>query len=96
MTNSLTRFRSADGRRRELRVETFGGGTWISNFSLMTGLSSLDFGWRAPYLTTAMEGKIHESLATELSPLRLPHCSADAHGSWICKRGTVSRIDRLR
>jgi phosphoglycerol transferase MdoB-like AlkP superfamily enzyme len=61
------RFRSADGRRRELRVETFGGGTWISNFSLMTGLSSLDFGWRAPYLTTAMEGKIHESLATELS-----------------------------
>ena len=61
------RFKSADGKRRALRVETFGGGTWISNFSLMTGLSSLDFGWRAPYLTTAMEGKIHQSLATELS-----------------------------
>ena len=61
------RFRSADGKRRELRVETFGGGTWISNFSLMTGLSSLDFGWRAPYLTTAMEGRVHESLATELA-----------------------------
>lgn len=61
------RFRSADGKRRELRVETFGGGTWISNFSLMTGLSSLDFGWRAPYLTTAMEGKVHQSLATELA-----------------------------
>lgn len=60
-------FKSADGKRRALRVETFGGGTWISNFSLMTGLSSLDFGWRAPYLTTAMEGKIHQSLATELS-----------------------------
>ena len=61
------RFKSADGKRRALRVETFGGGTWITNFSLMTGLSSLDFGWRAPYLTTAMEGKIHQSLATELS-----------------------------
>ncbi|AKI01902.1 Sulfatase [Hoeflea sp. IMCC20628] len=60
-------FKSADGKHRALRVETFGGGTWISNFSLMTGLSSLDFGWRAPYLTTAMEGKIHQSLATELS-----------------------------
>lgn len=60
-------FRSADGKRRELRVETFGGGTWISNFSLMTGLSSLDFGWRAPYLTTAMEGRVHQSLATELA-----------------------------
>ncbi|MDF1607870.1 sulfatase-like hydrolase/transferase [Hoeflea sp. YIM 152468] len=60
-------FKSADGKRRELRVETFGGGTWVSNFSLMTGLSSLDFGWRAPYLTTTMEGKVHQSLATELS-----------------------------
>lgn len=60
-------FKSADGKRRALRVETFGGGTWITNFSLMTGLSSLDFGWRAPYLTTAMEGKIQQSLATELS-----------------------------
>lgn len=60
-------FRSADGKRRKLRVETFGGGTWISNFSLMTGLSSLEFGWRAPYLTTALEGKVHQSLATELS-----------------------------
>ncbi|WP_417435579.1 sulfatase-like hydrolase/transferase [Hoeflea sp.] len=61
------RFKSADGKRRELRVETFGGGTWISNFSLMTGLSSLDFGWRAPYLTTTMEGKVQQSLATELA-----------------------------
>ncbi|WP_417408290.1 sulfatase-like hydrolase/transferase [Hoeflea sp.] len=60
-------FESADGKRRKLRVETFAGGTWISNFSLMTGLSSLEFGWRAPYLTTSLEGKVHQSLATELS-----------------------------
>jgi len=60
-------FKSDDGKRRALQVETFGGGTWITNFSLMTGMSSLDFGWRAPYLTTAMEGKIHRSLATELA-----------------------------
>jgi phosphoglycerol transferase MdoB-like AlkP superfamily enzyme len=60
-------FRSADGKRRNLRVETFGGGTWISNFSLMTGLSSLEFGWQAPYLTTVLEGKIRNSLATELA-----------------------------
>ena len=60
-------FKSDDGKRRALQVETFGGGTWITNFSLMTGMSSLDFGWRAPYLTTAMQGKIHRSLATELA-----------------------------
>lgn len=58
---------SADGKRRRLRVETFGGGTWISNFSLMTGLSSLEFGWQAPYLTTILENKVHRSLATELA-----------------------------
>ncbi|MCY0148365.1 sulfatase-like hydrolase/transferase [Hoeflea sp. G2-23] len=59
-------FKSADGNSHGLRVETFGGGTWISNFSFLTGLSSLDFGWQAPYLTTAMEGRINYSLATEL------------------------------
>lgn len=60
-------FKSSDGTRHALRVETFGGGTWISNFSLMTGLSSLDFGWRAPYLTTTMQGKVHQSLASEFA-----------------------------
>jgi len=60
-------FKSSDGSSRALRVETFGGGTWISNFSLMTGLSSLDFGWRAPYLTTTMQGKVHQSLPTEFA-----------------------------
>ncbi|WP_394691925.1 sulfatase-like hydrolase/transferase [Hoeflea sp.] len=59
--------RSGDGKRRGLRVETFGGGTWISNFSLMTGLSSLEFGWQAPYLTTILENRVHRSLATELA-----------------------------
>lgn len=60
-------FKSRNGESHALRVETFGGGTWISNFSLLTGLSSLDFGWQAPYLTTAMQGKVHESLATSLA-----------------------------
>lgn len=60
-------FQSADGKRRSLQVETFGGGTWIANFSLMTGLSSLEFSWQAPYLTAVLEGKVHNSLATELA-----------------------------
>ena len=60
-------FRSQDGQRRKLRVETFGGGTWVTNLSLMTGLSSNDFGWRAPYLTTALENHVHESLPKALA-----------------------------
>lgn len=50
-----------------LFVETFGGGTWISNLSLMTGLSSTDFGWRSPYLTMILEGKVRGALPEVLA-----------------------------
>ncbi len=59
-------FVSQDGKSRTLRVETFGGGTWISNLSLMTGLPSRHFGWRSPYLTVQLEGRIHESIPSLL------------------------------
>lgn len=55
-------FRSDDGKQRELRVETMGGGTWITNFSLMSGLSAADFGWQRPYLTIELEGRIGGAL----------------------------------
>jgi len=51
-------FRSMDGRMRELQVETFGGGTWTTNFSVLTGLSSADFGPQSPFLTTHLEGRV--------------------------------------
>lgn len=55
-------FRSDDGKVHPLYVETFGGGTWVSNISVMAGLSSADFGVQAPYLTTVLEGKVHGAL----------------------------------
>lgn len=51
-------FRSQDGSSNPLGVETFGGGTWISTMSLMTGLSAADFGWQRPYLTITLMNKI--------------------------------------
>lgn len=57
-------FISEDRSSRRLRVETFGGGTWVSNLALMTGLSTRDFGWRAPYLTVQLQDRVKESLAT--------------------------------
>lgn len=51
-----------EGRLAPLNVEVFGGGSWISNLSLMTGLSATDFGWRSPYLTLEMEGRIKGAL----------------------------------
>lgn len=60
-------FRSGDGGVRSLHVETFGAGTWMTNFSVLTGLSTADFGWQAPYVNNVMEGKIHGALPEMLS-----------------------------
>ncbi len=51
-----------EGHLNPLNVEVFGGGSWISNLSLMTGLSATDFGWRSPYLTLEMEGRVKGAL----------------------------------
>ena len=56
------KFAPAAGRPHPMTVETFGGGTWITNLSLMTGLSSTDFGWRSPYLTITLEGRVGGAL----------------------------------
>lgn len=50
------------GSVHPLGVEVFGAGTWISNLSLLTGLSSTDFGWRSPYLTITLKDRIRGSL----------------------------------
>jgi phosphoglycerol transferase MdoB-like AlkP superfamily enzyme len=54
--------KSADGKIHPLYVETFGGGTWVTNFSVLTGLSTADFGWQSPYVTQLMEGRIKGAL----------------------------------
>ena len=53
---------ASTGTLNPLQVETFGGGTWISNLSLMTGLSSTDFGWRSPYLTITLQDRVAGAL----------------------------------
>jgi phosphoglycerol transferase MdoB-like AlkP superfamily enzyme len=60
-------FRSGDGRLNSLYVETVSGGTWMTNFSVLTGLSTADFGWQAAYVTRTMQGKVRGSLPDVLS-----------------------------
>ncbi|WP_457582847.1 sulfatase-like hydrolase/transferase [Ensifer canadensis] len=60
-------FQSQDGRVHPLQVETFGGGTWVTNFSVMTGLSGADFGWQSPYVTQILEGRVKTSLPSLLA-----------------------------
>lgn len=58
----LERLAPSAGPALPLSVETFGGGTWITNLSLMTGLSSMDFAWRSPYLTVTLENHLRGAL----------------------------------
>ncbi|WP_245279103.1 sulfatase-like hydrolase/transferase [Mesorhizobium loti] len=63
----LQRFAPRAGTPHPMQVETFGGGTWITNLSLMTGLSAADFGWRSPYLTITLQDKVAGALPEVLS-----------------------------
>lgn len=63
----LHRLAPSAGPAAPLSVETFGGGTWITNLSLMTGLSSMDFGWRSPYLTVTLENHLRGALPEALA-----------------------------
>ncbi|MBG6017292.1 LTA synthase family protein [Proteus mirabilis] len=49
-----------------LRVQTFGGGTWLSEFSVLTGLNTDDFGARKNSVFYFVVDKLNESLFRQL------------------------------
>ena len=55
-------FTSFDGRIHPLRVETFGGGTWLSDFSALTGLSTHSFGNLRNFVANFMTERLRHSL----------------------------------
>jgi len=55
-------FTSFDGRIHPLRVETFGGGTWLSDFTALTGLSTSSFGNLRNFVANFMTGRLRHSL----------------------------------
>ncbi len=57
------------GRHGSLNVDIFGGGSWQSEFSLLTGLSSASFGSSAYYLFKKGAGRFHTSLPYWLGSL---------------------------
>jgi hypothetical protein len=52
-----------------LNVDIFGGGSWQSEFSLLTGLSSASFGSNAYFLFERGVGRFHNSLPHSLTAL---------------------------
>ena len=58
-----------NGLYGNLNVDIFGGGSWQSEFSLLTGLSSASFGSNAYFLFKRGAGRFHSSLPKTLSAL---------------------------
>lgn len=57
------------GFHGSLNVDIFGGGSWQSEFSLLTGLSSASFGSSAYFLFKRGVGRFHNSLPHSLAAL---------------------------
>jgi hypothetical protein len=57
------------GVHGSLNVDIFGGGSWQSEFSLLTGLSSASFGSDGYYLFERGVGRFHSSLSHTLAAL---------------------------
>lgn len=60
-------FRSNDGKRHGLRVETYGGASWLTEFSVFAGISTYSFGGMRPFVQSLMAGKLRDSLAERLA-----------------------------
>ena len=58
-----------NGLYGSLNVDIFGGGSWQSEFSLLTGLSSASFGSNAYFLFKRGVGRFHNSLPNSLTAL---------------------------
>lgn len=63
-------FRSSDDKLHKLRVEIYGGSSWLTKFSVLTGLSTYSFGSMRPFVQPFMAGKLKDTL-----PQILDRCS---------------------
>jgi phosphoglycerol transferase MdoB-like AlkP superfamily enzyme len=59
-------FLSDDGRLHRLRVETYGGGSWVTEFALLAGISTKAFGDMRMFVQVLMDGRLRETLPQEL------------------------------
>jgi phosphoglycerol transferase MdoB-like AlkP superfamily enzyme len=55
-------FKSHDGKVHKLRVETYGGASWLTEFSVLAGVSTYSFGSMRQFVQAFMEGKVKETI----------------------------------
>jgi Sulfatase len=59
-------FWSADKTLHQLRVETYGGASWLTEFSLLAGVSTHSFGSMRQFVQTFMQNKLKDTLPQAL------------------------------
>jgi phosphoglycerol transferase MdoB-like AlkP superfamily enzyme len=59
-------FLSGDGRLHRLRVETYGGGSWVTEFALLSGISTKAFGDMRMFVQIFMQGRLKDTLPQAL------------------------------
>ena len=60
-------FHSHDGKLHKLRVETYGGASWLTEFSVLTGLSAHFSGGLRNFVQSVMAGKVRDTLPQALA-----------------------------
>ena len=60
-------FKSYDGQLHRLRVETYGGASWLTEFSVLAGVSTYSFGGMRTFVQSLMQGKVHDTLPQSLA-----------------------------
>lgn len=60
-------FKSDDGQSYKLRVETYGGASVLTEFSVLTGLSTYAFGGMRQFVQRLMSGKVKETIPQVLT-----------------------------
>ncbi len=80
-----------NGLYGDLNVDIFGGGSWQSEFSLLTGLSSASFGSNAYFLFKRGVGRFHSSLPHTLTALGYKTSLASS-----CRRNFLNYDDFYR
>jgi phosphoglycerol transferase MdoB-like AlkP superfamily enzyme len=59
-------FKSFDGLTRRMRVETYGGASWLTEFSILAGVSTYSFGGMRPFVQSLMQGRVRDTLPQAL------------------------------
>lgn len=60
-------FHSDDGRMHKLRVETYGGASWLTEFSILAGVSTYSYGGMRSFVQLLMAGKVHDTVPQALA-----------------------------